>query len=328
MKRVVIDRWGDPAEVVRVEEAPEPDPPGPHEALVALEASPIHPSDLLTIEGKYPSKARDLPKVPGKEGVGRVVAVGGLVRHLKPGDLTPILSGSDGVWQQLQRLPAEGLVALPPAGDILQYAMGIANPATGLLLLREVVPIGMGEWVIQNAANSAVGQLLIQHARRLGIRTINVVRREGLADKLHGLGADVVLVDGPDLAKQVKSATGGAALRLAIDAVAGEASARLAACLSRGGVLVNYGALSGENVQVAPFHLVGSGIVVRGFWLATSPEMATPEGRGKVFGELIPLIASGVMRASVEAVYPLDRAAEAVAHAARGGREGKVLLTK
>lgn len=328
MKRVVIDRWGDPSEVVRVEEAADPGAPGDHQALVALEASPIHPSDLLTIEGRYPADARTLPKIPGKEAVGRVVSAGSLVRHVKPGDLTPILLPRDGAWQQLHILPAEGLVALPPAGDVLQYAMGIANPATALLMLREVVAVEMGEWVIQNAANSSVGQYLIQQAKRQGVRTVNVVRRQGLEDKLHALGADVVLTDGPDLAKQVKAATGGAPIRLAIDAVAGEAAARLAATLARGGVLLNYGTLSGENVQVPPFRLVGFGISVRGFWLATSPSLATPEGRGKVFGELIPLIATGVMRSTVEATYPLERAAEAVAHAARGGRDGKILFTK
>lgn len=328
MKRVVFDQWGDPRSVIRVEEAPDPAPPGEHEALVALEASPIHPADLLTISGIYPSESRRLPKVAGKEGVGRVVAVGGLVRHVKPGDLTPILLPNDGVWQQLHVLPAEGLVALPPNGDAHQYAMGIANPATALLMLREIVPVDMGQWVIQNAANSSVGQYLIQHAKRLGIRTINVVRRDGLAEKLHNLGADVVLTDGPELVKQVKQATGGAHILLAIDAVAGAASGRLAACLSRGGVMVNYGALSGENVQAPPFQLIGSGITVRGFWLATSPSLAKPEGRGKVFGEIIPLIASGMMRANVEATYPLEHAAEALAHAARGEREGKILLTK
>ncbi len=324
MKRIVIDRWGDPKEVVRVEEAPDPAPPGEREVLLALEASPIHPSDLLTIQGQYPTDARALPKVPGKEAVGRVVAVGAYVRHLKPGDLTPILLPKDGAWQQLHVLPSDSLVALPPAGDVLQYAMGFANPVTALLMLQEVVPIGMGEWVIQNAANSSVGQCLIQHAKRLGIRTINVVRREGLADKLYAMGAEVVLVDGPDLAKQVKQATGGAPIKLAIDAVAGAAAARLAATLTHGGVLLNYGALSGENVQVAPFQLIGNAVTVRGYWLTAS----STESRKKAYGDVIPLISTGIMRSAVEATYPLERAAEAVAHAARGEREGKILLTK
>lgn len=322
-----MDRCGAPAEVIRLEDAPEPGTPGPHEALVELVASPIHPADLLTIMGMYAAEAGPLPKVPGKEGLGRVLAAGNLVKHLKPGDLTPVLLGNDGVWQERQLLPAEGLVALPPGGDMLQYSMAFANPATAFLMLRDIVTIGMGDWVIQNAANSSVGQYLIQLAKRAGIRTVNVVRREGLTDSLHNLGADVVLVDGADLPQRVARATGGAHIMLAADAVSGEASARLAACLAPGGTLLNYGMLSGKNVQVSPAHLIGGGIVVRGFWLMPAMAKLGEAGRAKLFGSLIPLVASGTLRAEVEATYPLVKVQEALAHAARGERGGKILLT-
>lgn len=323
-----MERCGAPEEVIRVEQVGEPGAPGPHEALVELVASPIHPADLLTIMGMYAGDPGPLPKVPGKEGLGEVLAAGNLVKHLKPGDLVPVLLPGDGVWQERHLLPAETLVALPPGGDLRQYAMAIANPATALLMLRAVVPLKMGEWVIQNAANSSVGQYLVQLAGKAGIRTVNVVRREGLAEKLHHLGADVVLVDGPDLPPRVGRATGGAAILLAIDAVAGEAAARLAACLAPGGTLLNYGMMSLKNVQVSPAHLIGNRIVVRGFWLPPVMAELGADGRAKVFGELISLVASGVLKAEVEATYPLDRVKEALAHAARGERGGKVLLVR
>lgn len=322
-----MDRPGAPEEVIRVADAAEPGPPGPHQALLELVASPIHPADLLTIAGMYATSPGPMPKVPGKEGLGKVLAVGNLVKHLKPGDLTPVLLANDGVWQERHLLDAESLVALPPGGDVLQYAMGFANPATALLLLREVVPLELGDWVIQNAANSSVGQYLIQIARRKGIRTINVVRREGLADKLHELGADAVLTDGPDLPSRVAKLIAGAPLKLAIDAVSGEASARLAACLSQKGVLCNYGMLSGKNVQVSPAALIGTGIVVRGFWLPPAMAALGQEGRANMFGELIAWVASGALKAEVEATYPLERVKDALAHAARGERRGKIFLT-
>ncbi|MCS7023926.1 MAG: zinc-dependent alcohol dehydrogenase family protein [Bryobacteraceae bacterium] len=326
MKQILMDRPGDPASVIRLADGPEPPEPGPHQALVELVASPIHPADLLTIAGMYAASPGPMPKVPGKEGLGRVLRVGELVQHLKPGDLVPVLLANDGVWQERLVLEAEHLVALPPGGDPLQYAMGFANPATAFLLLREVVPLGLGDWVIQNAANSSVGQFLIQLARRQGIRTINIVRREGLADKLHQLGADVVLVDGPELPRRVAEISAGAPIRLAIDAVAGEASARLAACLAPRGTLCNYGMMSGKNVQVSPAALIGAGIVVRGFWLTPALSAMTPAQRAQLFGELIALLASGTIRAAVEATYPFSRVHEALAHAARGERSGKIFL--
>jgi NADPH:quinone reductase-like Zn-dependent oxidoreductase len=295
---------------------------------VELEASPIHPGDLSSIRELYAATPEMLPRVPGSEAVGRVKAVGNLVRHVKPGDLSPVVMQAAGVWQQRQLLPAESLIALPPAGEIAQYAMGIVNPATALLLLRDIAPVGMGAWVIQNAANSSVGQYLIQHARRLGIRTVNVVRQENAAAGLYDLGADVVLRDGPELPAQVQQATGGAPLRLALDAVAGTAAARLAACLSYGGILCNYGALSESDLHVSSVNLAGNGVVVQGFWLPLSPAMATLPGREKLFAELIPLVSAGALRCRVEATYPLDRVREAVAHAMRPGRSGKILLTQ
>ncbi|MDX1982708.1 MAG: zinc-dependent alcohol dehydrogenase family protein [Bryobacteraceae bacterium] len=328
MKRVVFRRCGDPLEVVQVEDAAEPPPPGAHEATVELEASPIHPADILSIRGLDAAPGEALPRVPGGEAVARVVAAGKLVRHLKPGDLTPVVIESSGAWQERQTLPAESLIALPPAGEIAQYAMGILNPAAALLLLREIVPLAMGEWVIQNAANSSVGCYLIQHARRLGIRTVNVIRRESAAALLHDLGADVVLVDGPRLAEQVRQATGGAPMRLALDAAGGETAPRLAACLSRGGILCNYGALSGDDPHISPVDLLAHGTAAQGFWLRLSASMATVAGREKLFGELIPLVSAGALRGRVEASYPLSRVREALAHAMRPGRNGKILLTR
>jgi len=322
-----MHRAGVPQDVIQVEDAPEPAAPGEHQVQVELLASPIHPADLLTIMGMYAAEQGSLPRVPGKEGVGRVRAVGSLVRHLKPGDLTPLLLAQDGVWQERQNLPAEELVALPPGGDTLQYAMGFVNPSTALLLLRSIVPLAMGDWVVQNTANSSVGQCLIQLARRLGIRTVNVVRRDGLTASLHDLGADVVLVDGPDLPQRVARATGGAPIRLAIDSVSGDASARLATCLSPAGVLCNYGMLSGKNLQVSPAQLIGMGTTVRGFWLTSALAAMDREAKGKLFGELIPLVMTGALRSAVEATYPLHQVREALAHAARGERSGKILLT-
>ena len=147
------------------------------------------------------------------------------------------------------------LSRLPPDIGRETAAVLKVNPATALLLLETYTALSPGDWVIQNAANSAVGRALIALAAAKGIRTINVVRRQELADELRALGGDHVLADADDLAGHV-TALGGAQIQLAIDAVGGVSTGRLAGCLSTGGTLVAYGAVSGEPMRIDPARMV------------------------------------------------------------------------
>ena len=139
-------------------------------------------------------------------------------------------------------------------------------------------------------------------------------------------GGDVVLVDGPGLAKRVAEATDGARIRLGIDAVGSQSTDHLAASLTDGGMLVNYGAMSGEPCQISPASLVFRNITLRGFWLSKWFIGATPEQRMKVFGEVAKLIASGVLKSRIQATYSIDQIKDAVGAAAAGERDGKILI--
>jgi NADPH:quinone reductase-like Zn-dependent oxidoreductase len=199
------------------------------------------------------------------------------------------------------------------------------NPLTARAMLREA-RLAPGQWLIKNAANSGVGRSLFALARKAGVRGIAVVRRPGLEDMLKSWGAEAVLVDGPDLPAQVKQLVGAGALPHAIDAIGGAATARLAACVSAGGAVVNYGLLSGENCQVSGVDLVFRGVVVRGFWVASWFKYTPPDEIAAAYGELIQMLATGELTVPVEATYPLSQIREALAHAARPGRGGKVVL--
>src|SRR5258707_11516785 len=93
------------------------------------------------------------------------------------------------------------------------------NPPTALLLLTDIVALKPGDWIIQNVANSAVGRLVIRLARPRGVQTVNLGRRQSLFGELKSLGADVCVVDGPDLPPAVKAQTHCAPLRLGLPAV-------------------------------------------------------------------------------------------------------------
>ncbi len=295
----------------------------PGQVRVKVLAAPINPSDVLTLTGEY-GMLPPLPAIGGSEGVGRVEELGPEVSQLKVGQ-TVLLPVGSGTWVTHQNAEAKKLIPLPDA-DPRQLAMMTVNPPTASLLLSEFVDLQPGDWVIQNAANSGVGSYLIQLAKLRGFKTLNVVRRESAVAGVKAEGADVVLVDGPDLPKRVREATGGAAVRLGIDAVGGVATDHLAASLSEGGTLVNYGIMSREPCQVSPASIVFRGVSLRGFWLAKWFRVASPEQQMKVFAELTQLIAGGKLKARVAATYDIGQIKEAVAAAAGGERDGKILI--
>ena len=324
MKRAQYSERGpDPQASIHAVESPTP-VPATGQALLQVLAAPINPSDVLTLTGQY-GMLPPLPAVGGNEGVGRVLALGPDTQGPAVGQ-TVLLPVGCGSWSTHVLAEAKYLMPLPNDADPLQLAMMTVNPPTASLMLSEFVELQPGEWVIQNAANSGVGAYLIQLAKARGLKTVNVVRRESAVAGVLETGGDVVLVDGPGLAKRVAEATDGARIRLGIDAVGSQSTDHLAASLTDGGVLVNYGAMSGEPCQISPASLVFRNITLRGFWLSKWFIGATPEQRMKVFGEVAKLIASGVLKSRIQATYSIDQIKDAVGAAAAGERDGKILI--
>ena len=299
--------------------------PGAGEVLVEVLAAPINPSDVLTLTGDY-GILPPLPAVGGSEGVGRVAERGSDVTGLDVGQ-TVLLPPGGGTWSSHILAEAAALTPLPGEADPQQLAMLTVNPPTASLLLSSVVDLNPGDWVIQNAANSGVGTYLMQLAKLRGLKTINVVRREGAAEAIRRFEPDHIVVDGDDLAQRVADATGGAAVRLGIDAVGGTATDRLAGCLTPGGTVVNYGAMSGKPCVVTPANLIFRDITLTGFWLAAWYRTATAKDRETVLGELVHHITSGDLHAPVAATYPVEEIKAAVAAATQGERNGKILIT-
>lgn len=324
MKAVQFSVFGPPDQVAELIELPDPGEPGEGEIVIDVEACPINPASLLLLEGRYGVRPK-LPAPVPSEGVGKVTKVGAGVAGLKVGDR--VLLPRDGSWRQRLKASAKGLFALPTGVDPLQLAMTRVNPPTAYLMLRDYVKLGAGDWVIQDAANSGVGHALIAIARELAYRTVNVVRRADLVAPLKAAGADVVVVDGPDLAAEVAAATGNGAIRLGIDAIGGEACLRLCSCMAEGGTVLNYGLLSGKPCMIGAEQLVFRDVTLKGFWLAKWFQTATPADIQEVYGKLIAMIAAGKIKVAVAATYPLTEIKAALRHAAQESRGGKVLLT-
>ena len=315
MKKVIYEEFGNPAEVLKVVEVPS-EPLSKGQVRVEVLRAPINPSDLIQVSGNYGVKP-PLPATAGNEGLGRIVEGDGV------GQLV-LLSAGQGTWASEIICDPRHLIPLPE-GDLDQLSMLMVNPATAHLLLSDFVDLKPGDWVIQSAANSAVGAYLIQLAKERGINVVNVVRRESAIDGLKNIDADVVLVDGPDLVAQVKAATG-TKMKLAVDAVAGKTFGRLGACLETGGTLVNYGGMSNEPCSIDAPSLIFRDIHVRGFWLVNWFERSDTAARMVVYGALAKSIAAGTLHAPIDRHFTLDQIADAAKYSWAGERDGKVIL--
>jgi len=323
MKQVLIDGYGQPEEFARCAEVPDVGAPSAGDVVFDVLAFPINPADVSFCRGTYRLKP-PLPATPGAECIGRVTAVGAGVSHVKPGDLVINLQREN--WTQKRRVKGEDVIPVPSRMDLRQAAMLRINPPTALLLLTDIVTLKPGDWLIQNVANSAVGRLLIPLARARGVKTMNVVRRESLFNELKALGADACVVDGPDLAEAVKAQTGGGPIRLGLDAVSGRATARLSACLGEGGVVCNYGSMSGEDPVMSRSTLISGGQSLVGFILGRGLATRSLEQVRAMYADLGRQIMDGTLYAPVEKVYPIEEIKAALTHAQRGERSGKILV--
>jgi trans-2-enoyl-CoA reductase len=218
------------------------------------------------------------------------------------------------------------LVAAPIEIEPIQAAMLKVNPITAWRMLHDFVSLRPGDWLIQNAANSGAGQCVIQIARELGYRTVNVVRRAELVEELRALGGDVVVVDGESVRNEVVAATERAPIRLALNAVGGENALHVAKCLASDGTMVTYGAMSLEPLCLPNGMLIFKNLRFTGFWVNKWYDAATPEQRSETFAPLFDLAKRGLLRTKVEKTYPLSEAKAAVAHASQNKRSGKIVF--
>ncbi|NJK91371.1 MAG: zinc-dependent alcohol dehydrogenase family protein [Blastochloris sp.] len=310
---------GPPSATIQIESRERPQPQA-GELLIRMELAPVNPSDLNMIEGTYGIKA-SLPAVAGNEGVGVVEALGPgvdaawLQRRVRPATGT-------GTWQQWVACPASDCLRFPASLSAEQAAMLYVNPATAWRMLHDFIPLQPGEWVIQNAANSAVGRSVIQIAKAQGWKSINLVRRPEVIQELRDLGADAVLLDEPDSLPAIKELCGSHAPRLALNAVGGESVQLLSKAVATGAKIVTYGAMSKQGLRLGNGLLIFKDLSYHGYWVSRWYQQAERNQIDAMFESLAQLN----LQIPVAAIHPLSEVREALAAAEQGRRNGKILL--
>lgn len=317
-----ILEYGDPLNVVQSSVSR-----APHSATATIEvridAAPINPADINLIQGTYGVKP-PLPCSLGLEGSGTILAS----PHIDfPEGAQVVFLKRVGSWSEKVFVSPDDLLVLNAPIDPLQASMLKVNPMTAWRLLKGFSTLQQGDYVIQNAANSGVGQCVIQIAKLLGLRTINLVRREELFPILNDAGADHVFLDHSDSVNQIKALTGeDLAPKLAFNAVGGDSALRLMDCLALQGKHITYGAMSKRSLKVPNKFLIFKRISLHGLWITEDLKELPKSTIESSYQQLAEWIRQGKLIQPIEAVYPLKEYKDALEHHLQAHKNGKILF--
>ncbi|KAI9919388.1 hypothetical protein PsorP6_017595 [Peronosclerospora sorghi] len=303
--------------------------PGKGQVALKFLAAPINVSDLSQIQGAYAIKPT-FPAVAGNEGVAMVTAVGPNVTNVKVNDRVIPTNAGFGTWRSTAVANSTDVMKISDKISIEDAATLAVNPATAYRMLADFTTLKQGDVVIQNGANSAVGQAVIQLAALRGIQTINIIREdgdyEGTVEHLKNLGATIVCTtDYVGSAKFKELISDLRAPKLALNCVGGKTSLEMAKVLAPKGVHVTYGGMSKQPVSVGTASLIFHDITLRGFWLSQWVKDATLEQRSKMLSELAHLVETGKLRTWI-ATYKFTDFDEALHAAVNRTTKRKVVL--
>ncbi len=321
MKSILFEQTGKPGDILKATDVPMPEP-GPNEVRVRVIASPINPSDIMFVQNLYGIRPQ-LPSGAGFEGMGVVDALGEGVQ-MQTG--TRVSFTSVGTWAEYAIAHQRSLIPVPDAMSDEIAAQLFVNPFTAYAMVQDA-NVPEGGWLMLTAAGSAFGKMVIQLCAMRGIKTIGTVRRNDLNDELKTLGlTEVINTETENMAARVKEITDGKGVACVLDAVGGHTATEALTCLAKGGTMIIYGLMSLQDPSLNAGLLIFRELTVKGFWLTDWMRRVDSHTRQDVAKNVISLLASGQIQLPVEASYPLDQIVEAVEHADRPGRWGKILV--
>ena len=280
----------------------------------------------MFVEGVY-GRQPALPQVPGFEGVGIVEENGGGLRgRMFMGKRVAVLNQDGGNWAEQVVVPAKQVIPLSSRLSTQQAATFFVNPATAWVTTQEVLQIPKGAWLLQTAAASQLGRMIVRLGKQMGFRTLNVVRNKAQVELLKSQGADDVIVfdaeqsPAGELRKQVSSIVGDSGVRFAIDPVGGTLANAVLETLGMGGQLLVFGTLSEQPLQFSPRDLMTRQATVTGFWLGNFMQAQSLLFKLKLVRRLTRLILDGTLATQVGDTFRLDDIAKAMATTARSGK--------
>ncbi len=320
MNALIFDTVGKPIDILQLKQVPKPTPKK-GELLVKVSAAPINPNDYVFMEGTYRFKPT-FPQTAGLEGFGIIEEAGEGVSLLK-GSLVAFMGM--GTWAEYTIVPEQDAFPLPNQFPIQRAAQFVLNPftATGLL---DVSRVGPGGYLLMNAGNSALSQIIAQMAISKGIHPILVVRTNSVAEELRYLGADVLVYDKEGLPAKVLEVTGGKGAQAALDSIGGEFGEAILSSLGPDGIFITMGRMLSKSIVVNTDLLLYKGITLRGFGIRGWMAAKTRNQLLETSQELIPLIQDPKFQLPVAGEFPIQSYKEAIRLNEQPGKPGKVIF--
>jgi len=327
MKAIVFSGTrGDPALVCSCNTREKPKP-SPDQVLVRVLYSPVHPSNLASVSpGGYPGPAQG--GTPGSEGVGVVEEHGEGCSGAPPKGSRVLVLGV-GTWCEFVVLPAKGLIVVPEGVSNQNAAQFFVNPMSAYLMTTQFLTPQSGEYLLQTAAGSALGRVVIQMGKIFGFKTINVIRNADAKAELIAAGADEVIVTATEkVSDRLKAITGGKGVKYAIDCVGGDGTTEIIHNMAFRGKLLIFGELASEEIHFRSGLMVVKLLTIQGFWVSDWVQSAPTEEKQKCFGGLMQLFLTGKLDCSVGKEFELKDFTEAfrASKDTKVGGSGKVMF--
>lgn len=328
MKAIVLTHNGAQPEVATI---PVPQP-GKGEVLVKMAFSPVNPSDLAFLKGGYGIK-KPYPVVPGFEGSGTVVAAGGgILPKLWMGKKVACAASPkhNGCWAEYMVTNAASCVPLSKSISLEQGSMMFVNPMTALAFFdvycKTPNPSKKTRGIINTAAASALGQMIVRLGKKKNIPVVSLVRREEQVEMLKNIGAEFVLnSSGPDFDQQLNELAIRLNATVIFDAVGGDMPQRLLSAAPKGSSVFIYGRLSGDACEILPGELIFTGNQIKGFWLTN---WLHEQGMIKSLLNVrkIQSMLNNELKTNVQSQFPPEKIAEAIVTYSNHMSNGKVLI--
>lgn len=328
MARIVrIHAYGD-ADVLQIDDL-DVAPPAADEIQIAVKAIGVNRAEVMFRNHAYLQEAQ-FPSRLGYEAAGVVESVGASVSGFQKGDVVSVIPALDiarwGTYGEIANVPARLVVKHPEALSFEQAAAVWMQYVTAWGALVDQARLGQGDFVIVTAASSSVGLAAFQIARMVGATVIATTRTSAKRQALLDAGAHhVVATEAEDLVAKVMEITGGAGARVVLDPVGGPSFEPLTASMARGGILLEYGALSPEPTPFPLFTVLGKSLTLKGYLYSEIVGDDAALERAKAF--IIDGLNSGALAPLIAKTFTLDQIQDAHRFLESNEQVGKVVVT-
>ncbi|GBF51159.1 Zn-dependent oxidoreductase [Leptospira ryugenii] len=324
MKAVTIVKYDETSPILELREKEMPEPKD-NEVLIKIHASPINPSDLMFIRGLYGIKKK-APVAAGFEASGTVVSVGKEIRFLKPNMLVSCVSGhNDGSWSEYMLTTEENCLPLVEGITLDEACCFFVNPMTAWAMVTKALE-EKHPAMIQTAAASALGKMVVRLCAEKQLPLINIVRKKEQEDSLRALGAEYVInSETPQFEKELYKTAKKLNATYAIDAVAGTTAQKVIECIPYGGKLICYGALSEQNIPINAGMILFQNKKIEGYWLTSWIYSIGLEEFQKQAKEAQKYLKT-IFQTKINKRYPLEEFQEGLEYYKAHMTEGKVVF--